>query len=423
MKISGKLYQVILPLLASSLLLSNKLNSLCIIALLLTWILEGGFALKFRRLIRTPFFVLNVSLFLLYLFSVALSEDKATARFFIEKNLSLVVLPMVLLSRKRFVKEEIFNIGKVFVAGTVLLMTIATVIALRNYMQLYDSNVFFYHKLSESVGISAIVASFFCILSLAWLFYLPAGKWKNIAGGLLIIWLVLLTSKLFLALLCLMLILNLASKLTLRVKLLSGAILVMLVAVIALTQNPVRKRFGDMGKFQQYYLTAPTFNEGIYFDGLSLRLVFIRFGLEIMKEEKSYWFGTGTGDAERLLQQKIKAYHMYQGDGIKEKQGYLQYGYHNEFLQRYVQLGITGLSAFIALLVYCYYMAVRYRHRFLRNILLIFTLSFFTDTLLEQQVGLVLFLTFSCIAIAEIGTGSKEESSLVPVPEDKIIDQ
>ncbi len=410
MKITGKLYWVISLLLVSSLFFSYKINSLCIIALLLTWLVEGGFVLKCRRLVREPFFLLSVLLFVLYLFSIAQSADKANARFFVEKNLSLVVLPLVLLSKQWFTQAEIFTLGKVFVAGTVLLMTVATIGAVRSYLLVHNIDVFFYHKLPGSVGVSAIIASLFCILSLALLFYLPAGKWKGIAGVLLSVWLLLLASKLFLTVLCLMLLFNLAGKFGLRTKLLAGFVAVTLGILLVAIPNPLARRFSDMGKFHRYYLTAPVFNEGIYFDGLSLRLVYIRFGLEIMKEENSYWFGTGTGDAEALLQQKIKAYHMYQGDGVGDKQGYLQYGYHNEFLQKFVQLGITGLSVFIALLVYSYYLAIRYRRPFLGNLLLLFTFSFFTDTLLEQQVGLVLFLTFSCIAISEIRAGKEEKS-------------
>lgn len=417
MKISGKLYWAICILLVSSLLFSYPVNSLCIIALLLVWLLEGRLVSKFRQLVKEPFFLLSMLLFSLYLVSIAVSDNKATARFFVEKNLSLVVLPMVLLSMQRFSRESIAALGKVLIAGTVLWMTAATLIAVKNYIQVHDSAVFFYHKLSDPVGMSAIVASLFCILSLAWLFHLPRGKWKIVVGILLTGWLLLLTSKLFLVVLFLMLVLNLADRYTVRTKALAGSILLVIVALLVVVPNPVRKRFGDMGKFQQYYLTAPDFNEGIYFDGLSLRLVFIRFGLEIMNEEKSYVWGTGTGDAEALLKQKIKAYHMYQGDGAKDKEGYLQYGYHNEFLQKYVQLGITGLLVFIAWLVYCYYMALRYRHGLLLNLLLVFTFTSFTDTLLEQQVGLVLFLTFSCLAITEIREAkSREHKAAAALP-------
>jgi O-antigen ligase len=417
MKISGKIYWAICLLLVSSLLFSYQVNSLCIIALLLIWLLEGRLAAKFRQLAHEPFFLLSVLMFGLYLVSVAVSDDKATARFFVEKNLSLVVLPMVLLSMPEFSKEKVAGLGKVLIAGTIVWMSVATMIAIKSYIQGHNSAVFFYHKLSEPVGMSAIVASLFCILSFAWLFHLPPGKWKIAAGILLACWLLLLTSKLFVVLLLLLLVLNLASRLRLRARVGAGAALVVIVALLSVIPNPVKKRFGDIGKFQRYYLTAPDFNEGIYFDGLSLRLVFARFGLEIMNEKKSYVLGTGTGDAEALLKQKIQAYHMYQGDGIKDKEGYLQYGYHNEFLQRYVQLGITGLLVFIAWLACCYYMALRYRHGLLLNLLLVFTFTFFTDTLLEQQVGLVLFLTFSCLAMTEIRKKKSKKNVADAVPQ------
>lgn len=402
MKISERLYPVICILLLSSLLFSYKLNSVCIIALLLVWIIEGGFTAKFRQLFREPFFLLSLLLFGLYLLGIPLSENKASARFFVEKNLSLIVLPMILLSRQRSGKEQLFVIGKVFIGGTVLLMTTASAMAMLHFFRQHQVEVFFYHKLSETVGISAIVASLFCILSLVWLLYLPPARWSLSVGGMLTAWLLLLTSKLFIAALLLILALNLLQKLQSRARLVAAGAVVALLVIIGATPNPVRQRFADMGKFRQYYLSAPDFNEGIYFDGLSLRLVFLRFGLEIVQERDASWLGAGTGDAETLLQEKIKAYHMYQGDGAEDKEGYLQFGYHNEFLQKYVQMGIAGLSVFLALLAYAWYIAIRYRHSLLRNVLLVFTLTFFTDTLLEQQVGIVPFLTYCCWAIAAI---------------------
>lgn len=157
-----------------------------------------------------------------------------------------------------------------------------------------------------------------------------------------------------------------------------------------------------MRRFRSSYLTDTTFNKGMYFDGLSLRLIYVRFSMEMMKEDGNYLLGVGTGDADTLLKQKILAYDMYKGDGVKNKEGYLKYGFHNELLQKFVQLGIIGLSVFIAIIVYCWYMAIRYRNRILLHLLLVFTLSFFTDTLLEQQFGLVIFFTFTCLAINEI---------------------
>lgn len=401
-------YNLLVILLLSSLLFSYPLNSLCIIALLVVWLIEGGFRAKLRRLRQEPFFWLCAALFLLYLLSIGLSQDKTNARFFVEKNLSLIVLPLVLLSRPPFSARQIALTGKVFIAGTCLLMGIASLLAIRDFWLTGQTAVFFYHKLSTHVGISAIVASLFCIVSVAWLFYLPVFRGKWVLAVLLSIWLFFLSSKLFLFLLAILVLINTVKKISRKAGMLAISCCLVLVAALVLIPNPVKKRFGEMRRFQWSYLTSGSFNEGIYFDGLSLRVVFVRFGMEIVNERKAWLLGTGTGDAEALLQQKIRAYHMYTGDGVQDREGYLQYGYHNEFLQKYVQLGLLGLSVFLVLLGYCYRMAYRYRNRLLLQLLLIFTFTFFTDTLLEQQVGIVLFLTVACLAIGDIRSAKGE---------------
>jgi O-antigen ligase len=174
----------------------------------------------------------------------------------------------------------------------------------------------------------------------------------------------------------------------------------------------VRKRFEDVGKFHTEYLSMKMYNPGMYFDGLSMRLIFVRFGLEIFREQGNYLLGVGTGDAEHLLKEKIKAYNMYQGDGVKDKAGYLQFGFHNQLLQKLLQLGLLGFAVFLATIVYCFAMAIKYKDGFLLNLILIFTLTFFTDTLLEHQVGLVMFLSFACMAINTIRQRIKKNLAL-----------
>lgn len=403
MKITERLYGIITFIMVVSLLFSYKINSLCIILLFAVWLLEGGFRYKFRQLLREPFFLLNALLFLLYVVSITQSSDQHTARFFVEKNLSLVVLPLVLLSKKRFSAQQIYTFCMAFIAGTCLLMLVATIAALKDYFQGYQGTVFFYHKLAGQVGLSAIIASLLCTVSMALLFYVPLPqKIKLVAGLALAGWVVLLASKLFLLVLLLIVFINVLSGAAAKVRRATMLSLALVALLIACTHNPVRRRFEDILKFRSTYLTAASYNEGIYFDGLSMRLVFIRFGLEIMQEEQHYLLGVGTGDAEALLRDKIKSYHMYTGNGLDDKEGYLQYGYHNELLQKFVQLGITGLLVFLCITGYVYYMAYRYKDSLLRNLMLLFTFSFFTDTLLEHQVGLVIFLLFVCLAVNRI---------------------
>jgi hypothetical protein len=403
MKAIPKIYFGILVLLIASLTFSYKINSLSIIALFLVWLVDAGFATKFRKLIKEPFFIGNVLLFGLYLLGIALSEDKATARFFVEKNLSLIVIPLVMLSMKRITRAQFFVLGKIFVAGTCVLMLLALILATRYWFQIHNYNVFFYHKLAGQVGISAIIASLLCIVSIAILFELPGyGRLKWVCIIFLSLCLILLSSKLFLLMLAIMILLNVLKHIRPKTRIILCLAILIVAALIAFTANPISKRFKDMGKFHTEYLTAKKYNPGMYFDGLSMRLIYIKFGFEIFREDGNYILGVGTGDAENLLKDKIRAYDMYQGDGVKNKLGYLEYGFHNQLLQKLLQLGVLGFIIFLSLIIYCFSMALKYKNRFLLNLMLIFTLTFFTDTLLEHQVGLVMFLSFTCLAINQI---------------------
>jgi O-antigen ligase len=413
MKAIPKIYFGILVLLIASLTFSYKINSLSIIALFGVWLADAGFATKLRKLIKEPFFVANVLLFGLYLLGIALSEDKATARFFVEKNLSLIVIPLVMLSMKRITKEQFFVLGKVFVAGTCILMLLALILATRYWFQIHNYNVFFYHKLAGQVGISAIIASLLCIVSIAILFELPGyGRLKWVCIIFLSLCLILLSSKLFLLMLGLMILLNVLKHIKPKTRIILCLAILIVTALIAFTANPISKRFKDMGKFHTEYLTAKKYNPGMYFDGLSMRLIYIKFGFEIFREDGNYILGVGTGDAENLLKDKIRAYDMYQGDGVKNKLGYLEYGFHNQLLQKLLQLGLLGFFIFLNIVIYCFRIALKHRNRFLLNMMLIFTLTFFTDTLLEHQVGLVMFLSFTCLAINQIRLKQEAQDSI-----------
>lgn len=414
MKVIPKVYFGILMLLIASLTFSYKINSLCIIALFLVWLIDASFAIKFRKLIREPFFVGNVLLFGFYLLGIAMSEDKSTARFFVEKNLSLIAIPLVLLSMKRITKEQFFVLGKIFVACTSILLLLALLLATRYWFQIHNYNVFFYHKLARQVGISAIIASLLCIVSIAILFELPGfGKLKWAGLTFLSLCLVLLSSKLFLFMLGIMILLNALKHIRPKTRIMLCLAVMIIAVLIAFTPNPISRRFKDLSKFQVGYLSAKTYNKSMYFDGLSMRLIFIKFGFEIYQEHGNYLLGVGTGDAENLLKGKIKAYDMYQGDGVKNKLGYLEYGFHNQLLQKLLQLGITGFAVFLGTIIYCFAMALRHKNRFLLNLMLIFTLTFFTDTLLEHQVGLVMFLSFTCLAINQIRLKQETQDNIL----------
>jgi hypothetical protein len=398
-KIINLLYFWVTLFMLCCLPISNKANSISIMLLLTLWLLEGNWKEKGASLLREPFFLLNAALFLLFLISYVRSENKDIARFFIEKNLSLIILPLIFCSGDRFSVREINNIFKAFITCIFLMMFLATILAAWQFILTGNSHVFFYHTLAHHVGLSAITASLLCCISLALLFHLPEKKkLKTCVAAIFSLWLLLLSSRLFIATGLLLLFCNIFYYLNLRNKIIAAALGLSLVTLLGVTHNPIRSRFQDLGQFPLNHLNDTVFSKADYFDGLSLRLLYFRFSAAIMQENGNYLWGTGTGDAENLLKEKIIAHDMYTGNGTTDTEGYLQYSFHNEYLQKLVQLGITGLGLFLAVIVYCWHLAFRYRSKLLSNLLIIFCLSFCTDTLTETQLGLVSYLSFLCLA-------------------------
>lgn len=384
---------------------SSKLNSIGIILLTTTWLLDGFTKEKVRSFVKHPFFIFSALLFLCYVFGWAISVDKPAAGFAVEKKLSLVLLPAILLSMPALGKERLQRLFSLFVGSTVLLMVTALWIACARYAVWADDSVFFYHGLVECLHISAITASCFCLVSLILVFQLPI---PDLPRGLLAFFLIssllLLSSKIFLFLLVLLAMAYLFSLKGSRPKviLLSGMALGAL--CIWTTPNPIQKRFADMSRFSVGTIMAHRYKAEDYFDGLTMRLVFVRFSKQILQEKRAYLFGVGTGDAERHLKQKIADSDMYTGRGTTASDiGYLEYGFHNQYAQMGVQMGLVGLGLFLILLAYAWLAAVRYDEKWLAAVLLLFTIGCFTECWLEAQTGLVLFLLFALLGIRHIG--------------------
>ena len=90
--------------------------------------------------------------------------------------------------------------------------------------------------------------------------------------------------------------------------------------------------------------------------------------------------------------------------------------FHNEFLQKFLQTGIIGSVIFLSILVYCIVMGLKHRDKLLLNVVLVYLFSFFTDTIMEVQVGLVAFLTFVALSINTIRLKETEENEPVKMP-------
>ena len=394
-----------------SLFIHPKLSSIGIILLSLVWIADGFSGAKIRAFATHTFFISCTLLFVSYIASWLLSADKAAAAFAIEKKLALPLLPAIILSMPTLSKRRLQQLFIFFISATTAIMLIALTISVYKYSTGGDNGVLFYHALVEGVHLSAITASCFCLISLILVQHTTLKiVYRGLISLFLILCLLLLSSKMFLLMLVILGLVYLFSLKGTWYKIVLLSALAVGFLLVINTANPLKDRFADIAKFNTERVQAHQYTAEDYFDGLSMRLVYIRFSREMMQEHKALWLGVGTGDAETLLQQKITRSGMYTGTGPSDK-GYLEYGFHNQYLQVWVQMGLLGLSIYLLLLGIAWRYALRSSAKWLAAILFVFTLGALTDTWLEVQTGLILFLVFISLGIRYAPTINPERLS------------
>lgn len=394
-----------------SLFVSLKMNSLAIILLTAVWLFQGVGSSKVKAFALHPFFICCSLLFVLYVIGRFSSANSAAAAFALEKKLSLPLLPAILLSMPGIDTKKIHRLFAVFIACTACIMLLAILLAAYRYAGIHNARLFFYHQLVEPLHLSAITASCFCLVALVLLVEIPFRyRLKWFTGLFLTVCLLLLSSKLFLFLFVLLATAYIFFFRNKTYLLLLTACIATGLSALVFTPNPVKKRFTDLSHFNYNRLYAKQYKAEDYFDGLSMRLVFIRFSKEIIEEQHALWWGVGTGDAEDFLKQKIQASGMYTGSGHNaDDTGYLKYGFHNQYLQILVQMGLSGLCLFVTALVILLRSAIKSKRKWFLAIWLIYTAGFFTDTWLELQVGMVPFLLFMSLGL----TGDKSDRSVI----------
>jgi O-antigen ligase len=289
-------------------------------------------------------------------------------------------------------------------------------IALRVFLQTGDSSVFFYHPLTSPISQNAVFFSVYVVFSLVFLLWpnsapvtLPAKRWRLIRVLLVIFFLgmiVLLNSKLMLVIAVLVVIHGMLRRYSWRknkrILLISGAVLVSGISVLALTKNPISARYRDMAG-DLAIVWEPKFNPNIYFDALQLRLLEWRFAKEILKEHRAWLFGVSPGDSQDLLDQKYVQANMYIGnpaDGPhRHIRGFIGYNFHNQYLETFVRSGGVGLGALLAIFVALFVAARRKASSEAWIVVLTLALFFIPEAPLTMQHGIFLFCFFPLLAL------------------------
>ncbi|MBL7859885.1 MAG: O-antigen ligase family protein [Cyclobacteriaceae bacterium] len=411
----------IFSLLVFSLPFSKGLTNVAIILAVLNWVQESSLIEKWVRLKSNRHFLLFISFFCLTVIGLSYSENFEQGLFILEKRIPLLVLPLIIFSSTAISKTEIRIIFKTLVLACLLASLICLGYAFyRNYKEghtlsyiynalvngihlpgrydylnyYYFTNYFFVEPLRIHPTYFALYILFSSCLVI-WLLWdknkLESGISIWIVLLLLynVIIIVLLASRVQLFLLILVGTTFVMYYSYLKKKLLRGVIGFMsLISVITILifLNPItRERFSTAINPRAHY-SENVHGEG----GLSLRIHEWRYTLEGIKS--NFLFGTGTGDAQDVLQE------VYLRN--KFKIGYENsLNPHNQYLHTTLELGILGFIVLISNLINPFVLGFRKRQWLVIIFVLIIAVSFVPESVLELNRGIVFYAFFNSLLI------------------------
>ena len=378
--------------------LKNSINSISIILLTLysvyLQVSKPNFNVKnFRR------FIPLVAYFLIALLSVLYSENTSRALKSINKLLPFVLLPFIF-STLPIVKKQYHTILRYFAFFVVFLCLFShTKVLIKLYenndilFNLFNNKYSYLSLSQETVGIHSTYYGYFVLTAIIiFLHLLLKVKTAKEKIGLLVaitylsFFIFHLSSRLPIVVLFLLfngaIIYFFFTKKKLKMGVIYLLLLYVLTFFIGYNVRITRYRFQQVFGFT--YANGNEFNDGVN------KLQQFNAGIQ---SNNNMLFGNGIGDANDEI------YKAYTNLGL-ETYAERKYNAHNQFIQTYGGLGIIGVIALLTIFMYALYGFARNKN-FLGFLFVLSSLLLFqTESMLERQHGVVLFVFLVCVGFA-----------------------
>lgn len=395
----SKITPVLVALFLLSIALPLKINTAFIYGLGLLSIFS--FIKRAKKTIQLPvFYFVSILFFVTHALHYWLNPSNELLNFELEKKIPFLLIPLFFSVVD--VKTTLPKIMKVIAFGASLMALSLLLFAGYQYFQTTDNEVFYYHNLVRVVSGNAIYYSLFFSSALLFAFeslIMEKQRVYLLPIGLLTIVILLLSSKLFTLLLVLIfLYYTLIHVKSIPIK--ASLILLFIIGFVFSFQK-ISARFNEIDRSHMLE-SQQTINPATVFDGFSLRKELILLGLELKAEHSSQMcVGIGPGICQEKLNQKFIDKQFYVGENEKSKSGFYNYNFHNQYLQILLETGWIGLFSLLLLLITPFMIVETDLRRvvFLMNAL--FLIGFLTESFLSRQMGIVSYLSFNSLFIAQ----------------------
>jgi hypothetical protein len=347
--------------------------------------------------IKTPRFevalILPLLLYSLFCLSAIWTTDINLTLKGLSRTISLFLVPFAFGILPRIARDEYSIILNVFSKANVVFGLFFISTSIYRYSVSRNLDEITYHALVSNLGLNAVYVSAFFTVSFFFLIQrINKSKINLICAAFLFLMIVLLSSKVFVLILFLGLLVYVIKFKILRKIKIKKLIVVSLIGVLMsvfASKEILRRVSVESETNLKEVITRKTFNRVYPWTGTSIRLLQLRILREQIMEEKLFWNGFGLFASRNDLKIRHKSFNTYFG--------YHSYNYHNTYAQTLAETGIFGLLIIILMLAVNIFNAIKSdSFTFLMfSILTIFW--FFTESVLWVQRGIFFFIVFYCL--------------------------
>ena len=410
-----RLFKAELILLAFSIPIYQKVIPYIIASIVITWLLEGDFGGKARRIANDRHrleTLLFAGIYVLYGIGLLYSENFDYGYFDMEVKMSLLIFPVLLSTFRKEVLSEATarKVLWAFVFGVLASFTLCYSQAIYQYFERDTLVVFYYSSLSPLIHPSylAMYVSFaIAILMYFMLKGMIKGRIKRALAILLVgifeLFLVMLSSKAGILGLVLTIamftsyIIFIEKRITLG--LLTGGLLTATFLILFLLFPTSAERFRESSDD----LGMKNVKTDVITSSTTDRIMIWWYSFEITNE--NFFSGIGTGDVKDQLLDKYEEKDM---SHARE----LELNAHNQYLQTMIALGIVGLVILLLNLILPALYSVEIKHYLYLIFLLLVGFNFLFESMLETQAGVVFYAFFNAFLFAiKKDPASKEAGS------------
>lgn len=374
-------------------------NSLAIWVLFLNWAWSGDLKKKWDSIRHSTYLKAFLALFFTHVIGIAYSSNLDAALFDVQRKSALLIVPLVLLSSPKLHPKHFEAVLKAFVGaiGIAALICLSYAMWRTDILNTFDNPVwlyFSYRDLTSIIGIQPTYLGILTCFAILILIHFLIAHRSNFRAGktawlvvLLIfftVFLMLLASKT--AIIAFIVILSIwtgyffyQSKRTfMGIAIILGFLVIVssLIYSIPVLNERFMQAVGvekSNGWIQQYGGQGQGGRPEV-------RLMKWTSALQIIKENPL--IGVGTGDVQDALIEAYKKNNFK--DGVEQK-----YNAHNQFLETWIGLGLTGLLALLLCFIYPLLLKGNTYDPLLKACLLLLLISSLTESILCRQIGVV----------------------------------